>query len=337
MKYRTLTAAFLTVVALQASAQSNTVDYQYKNNTFSIAQQDKIFTKASTGKVFYTRVRAFDSFSRASLKPFVSRDEFIAYLNKFGELPKIATLNGYGNYEGAINILYGNIKSLSKLSTKDDHRFTLYSIMHPVYKVIEESWGEDIINSVLQEAYLNLYEYTAMKENSGEREFVNAMTYINMDPIKVNEAAGTCEYTVSIDKPVLKKDDIEVYFCDMALFRKISRKYSGALLEGPINGWQAYEEESDIVRNLLQAYEGKKKIPAYYSYGYKLKDYGNPATVQQNLLKGVNWFVWVFRNGKLYYSYMALPCADLSKITVYEERIPQNIVDPNAPAGGQGF
>ncbi|MCB0697800.1 MAG: hypothetical protein KDC07_10570, partial [Chitinophagaceae bacterium] len=54
------------------------------------------------------------------------------------------------------------------------------------------------------------------------------------------------------------------------------------------------------------------------------------ATVQQNLHKDMNWFVWVFRNGVLYYSYMAVPCADLNMTTVYEER-PQPALDGSDP------
>lgn len=321
-----LPVALLSLATLPALAQT---DYQYNNNTFSIAQQDKQLTKNSTGKIFYNRIHSFDSFNKASLKTFVSREEFVVYLNNFEKLYNTANANGYGVYVPALKILHSNVKGLYKLSSGDDHRAALYEIIAPVYKVIDESWGEDIVNPVIQEAYLNLYEYANAKANSGQREFASANQYINMSPIKVDESVGHCQYTVNIDKPVLKKDDIEVYFCDMALFKKIAQKYPGGLLEGPVPGWQAMKGESAVVRSLLQAYSGKKEIPAYYSYMYRLKDFGNPATVQQNLVKNVNWFVWVFRNGVLYYSYMALPCADLSKITVYEERIPKAL-DPDA-------
>ena len=111
------------------------------------------------------------------------------------------------------------------------------------------------------------------------------------------------------------------------MFRKVSKKYDGGLLEGPIAGWQSLEDESDVIRTLLQAYEGKHALPAYYVYEYKLKDFGNPSTVQQSLYKDQDWFVWVFRNGVLYYSYMAHPCAKISKITVYEERPTTGIDD----------
>lgn len=330
MKNTILSTALLALASLSANAQTNGVDYQYNNNTFSVAQQDKLFTKNSTGKVFYNRIHSFDSFSKASLKPFVSREEFLAYLDNFENIYNTANVNGYGAYIPALKTLHANVKSLYRLSTSDDHRAALYEIIAPVYKVVDESWGEDIVNPVLQEAYLNLYEYAAAKANSGQREFVSAMKYVNMDPIKVDESLGTCEYTVTIDKPVLQKDDIEIYFSDMALFKKISRKYPGPLLEGPIPGWTAMKDESGVVRAMLQAYTGKKEIPAYYSYQYKLREFGNPATVQQNLVKNMNWFVWVFRNGVLYYSYMALPCADMSKITVYEERILKSMGDPAA-------
>lgn len=330
MKNKIFSTAFLALASLSVFAQTNTVDYQYKNNTFSVVQQEKQLTNASTGEIFNNRIRAFDSFSRKSMKSYMSREHFVTYLSTFESLPKIANANGYGNYVPAIRVLYNNIKGLSKLSAKDDHRFALYEITAPVYKVIEESWGDDIINAVIQEAYLNLYDYCRMKSKSGEREFVGAMSYINMDPIKADESVGYCQYTVNIDKPVLKKDEIEVYFCDLALFKKISQKYTGPLLEGPIPGWEAMKEESAVVRALLQAYDGKKEIPAYYMHMYKLKDYGNPGTVQQNLLKGMKWFVWVFRNGSLYYSYMAIPCSDLSKTTVYEQRVQKGLEDPNA-------
>jgi hypothetical protein len=225
--------------------------------------------------------------------------------------------------------MYNNIKNLNRISAKDDHRYSLYEISAPVYKVIDESWGNDVVDAVIREAYLNLYDYVRNKVNSGDHEFAHAMNYVNMDPVKTDESKGSCQYTVNIDKKVLQKDDIQVYFCDLALFKKISKKYPGPLLEGPVPGWQVYKEESDVVKALLQAYEPQKALPAYYVYMYKLKDYGNPATIQQNLLKDNKWFVWVFRNGVLYYSYMALPCSDLSETTVYEER-PQVAVDGGA-------
>lgn len=313
-------SVLLTIAANSAIAQTNSVNYQYNNNTFSIAQQDKEFTKLGTGKIFYNRLKSFDTFSRKSLKTFISREDFVTYLNDFDKIYNTANVNGYSFYVPALKTLLNNVKALNKLSSSDANRAALYEIIAPVHKVIDESWGEDMVNPVIQEAYLNLYEYANKMGNSGQREYANAPKYINMDPIKVNESIGHCQYTVTIDKPVMK-DDIEVYFSDMALFKKISSKYPGPLLEGPIAGWLAMKDESSIVRSMLQAYQGKKDIPAYYSYAYRLKDFGNPSTVQQNLLKNMNWFVWVFRNGTLYYSYMALPCADLSKITVYEEKV----------------
>lgn len=333
MKSSLFSAAFIALASSTGFCQTNGVDYQYSNNTFSVAQQDKVFTKNGTGKIFYNRIHAFDSFSNASMKNFISREEFMTYLNDFDKLYATAEVNGYGAYVPALRTLSKNIRGMHRLSSGDAHRQALYEILSPVIKVIDESWGEDIVNPVIQEAYLNLYEYARKKANSGEREYATIMNYVNMDPVKVNESLGHCQYTVTIDKPVLQKDDIEVYFCDMALFKKISQKYPGPLLEGPIPGWQGMKDESGVVRSMLQAYQGKRDIPAYYMYMYRLKEFGNPATVQQNLLKGMNWFVWVFRNGTLYYSYMALPCADISKITVYEQRVPKAVDDMNGGTG----
>jgi|GEM_PF-2845517 len=334
MKTRILSIALI-LASTASYAQIKVVERQYKNNGFSVAQQEKQMSRNSTGKIFYTRLQSFDSFSKKSLKPYMSRQSFIAYLDQFKGLMDVANMNGYSAHVKAIKVMYDNIKGLSKISTNDDHRYSLYEITAPVYKAVDESWGNDVVDAVIKEAYLNLYDYVNAKVNSGERDFANAKAYINMEPIKTDESKGQCQYTVSIDKPVLQKDDIEVYFCDMALFRKISKKYDGALLEGPISGWQAYKDESATVRAMLQAYEGKKEIPAYYVYMYKLKDYGNPATVQQNLHKDMNWFVWVFRNGMLYYSYMAIPCADLNRTTVYEERLNPALEDPGM--GGNDF
>lgn len=326
MKASTLSVACILAVSASFAQGSRPVEYQYKNNTFNVAQQDKQLTNVSTGKLFYSRIQAFDSFNRKSLKPFMSKNMFVSYLEKFKGLTAIANMNGYSDYAKAVEVMYQNMKNLSRLSPNDDNTYALYEMSAPVYKVIDESWGNDMVDAVVQEAYLNLYDYVDMKVSSGVREFTNAWKYVDMSPVKTNEAAGTCQYTVAIDKPVLRKDNIEVYFSDLALFKKISKRYSGPLLQGPVPAWQALKDESDVVRALLQAYEAKKDKPAYYAYMYKLKDFGNPSTVQQNLLKDKKWFVWVFRNGMLYYSYMALPCADISKVTVYEER-PQAGID----------
>lgn len=325
MKTRILGLA-LVLSASMASAQIKVVDYQYKDNSFSVSQHDKRFTRNTTGKVFYSRLQAFDSFTRASLKPYLSRNQFYSYLEELKKTPKKAEMSGYSDYSNAIGVFCNNIRNLNQLSTSDDYRYRLYQISMPVHKVINESWGNDIVDAVLKEAFLNLYEYTNMLA-ANDPALANAPKYVDMTPIKTDETKGQCQFTVKIDEPVLKKDDVEVYFSDLALFRKISKKYSGNLLVGPVEGWQSLKDESDVVRTLLQAYEGKHEIPAYYVYEYKLKDFGNPSTVQQSLYKDQDWFVWIFRNGVLYYSYMAHPCAKISKVTVYEERPTMGIDD----------
>ncbi len=318
MKTHIIALALVLFTSL-ANAQIKVVDYQYKDNTFSVSQHDKRLTNKTTGKVYYGRLQAFDSFTRASLKPYLSRDQFYRYMEELKTTPKVAQSIGYGEFSNAIGVFCNSIRNLSRISSQEDFRYRLYQISMPVYKVINESWGNDIVDAVLKEAYLNLYEYTNMMA-AGNPEYASAPKYVDMTPIKTDESKGQCQFTVVIDEPVLKKDEIEVYFSDLALFRKISKRYSGDLLAGPINGWESIKDESDVVRTLLQAYEGKHELPAYYVYEYKLKDFGNPSTIQQNLYKDQDWFVWVFRKGVLYYSYMAHPCAKISKITVYEER-----------------
>lgn len=329
MKSKVLLLAAI-AVSLSASAQIKVVEYKYKDNSLSVAEQDKRFTNTSTGKLFYTRLKAFDSFSRKSILPYISREDFVVYLNNFNRLSKLAKANGYDNHVVSVQTLTNNISNLSKLSNEDGFRHMLYRVSKPVYQVIEENWGNDVVDAVIRESYLRLYDYTKMKVRGGDAAFAHAMEYLDMDPIKTDESMGQCQYTVSIDQPVLAKDDIEVYFSDLALFKKISEKYPSGLLEGPIAAWQAYKDESNIVRSLLMAYEGEREIPAYYSYMYHLKEYGNPSTIQQNLFKDNKWFVWVFRSGILYYSYMALPCSDISKVTVYEERVQEGLQDPES-------
>lgn len=329
MKSRILLLAGV-LVANVGLAQMKTVEYQYGNNSFSVDQQAQQLTNATTGKLFYKRLHAFDSFNRASLKPYLSRDQFYRFMEQMKEVTKIAKTNGYNNHVEALEVFVNNVRNLSRISNEDGFRYMLYEVSAPVYKVVDESWGNDVVDAVIQESYLRLYDYVRSKVASGHRDFAYAMEYLNMDPIKTDESMGECQFTVSIDEPVLKKNNIEVYFSDLALFKKISQKYEGSLLEGPISGWEAYADESNVVRSLLMAYEGERDIPAYYSYMYNLKEYGNPSTVQQNLYKDNKWFVWVFRDGKLYYSYMALPCSDLNKVTVYEERPMAGLEDPAA-------
>lgn len=333
MKSKVLLLAAI-AATVSATAQMKVVEYKYKDNSRSVAEQDKMLTNATTGKLFYSRLRSFDSFSKKSLRKYISREDFVTYLNDLNNLRNLAKTNGYGEFDGALQTFSNNIYDLSRLSNEDGYRYMLYEISAPVYKAVDESWGADVVDAVIQEAYLRLYDYIKTKKAGGDRNFANAMQYLNMDPIKTNEALGQCSYTVTIDKPVLAKDDIEVYFSDLALFKKISSKYPEGLLEGPIIAWEAYKDESAVVRSLLRAYEGQKELPAYYSYMYRLKDYGNPSTVQQNLYKDNKWFVWVFRNGVLYYSYMALPCGEINKVTVYEERKQAGLEDPMSTNDG---
>ena len=76
MKTRILSLVFL-FAAPAVIAQTEVVEYQYKNNTFSVAEQDKQLARSSTGKIFYTRIKAFDSFNKRQLKPFISREQFV--------------------------------------------------------------------------------------------------------------------------------------------------------------------------------------------------------------------------------------------------------------------
>ena len=104
-----------------------------------------------------------------------------------------------------------NIRNLSRISSKDDFRYNLYTISLPVYKVINESWGNDVVDAVLKEAFLNLYEYTNMKA-AGDPEFANAPKYVDMSAIKTDESVGQCQFTVMIDEPVLKKMKLRFIF-----------------------------------------------------------------------------------------------------------------------------
>ncbi|MCB0700771.1 MAG: hypothetical protein H6551_04765 [Chitinophagales bacterium] len=332
MKTRILTL-LLAFGATTVFAQNENVERQYKNNGFSVQQQEQRFIPSPTGKKFNSRLKAFDNFSKKSLVSFISRQAFVTHLEALDAISDKAKMSGYNDYVSALNTLHTNIKNLSRLSSADGHRYKLYEISAPVIKVIDENWGQDVAEAVIDEAYLNLYEYTRMKAASGEAAFAGAMKYLNMDPIKTNEAMGQCLYTVKIDKEILNKDEFEVYFTDLALFRKIAKRYNGDLLGGPISGWATKDNESASIRTMMQNNEASKDIAAYYTYVYKLKDFGNPSTVQQNLYKDNKWFVWVFRNGVLYYSYMAIPCSKQSTITVYEER-PVTGIDDAQGGGG---
>lgn len=336
MKIKLLLSA-LVFSALASNAQQENVAYEYKNNSFSVVQQEERFVPNPTGIIFYKRLQSFDSFNKRDLSAFVSQTYFLSHLQELSELEKKANMYGYSEYVPAINTLYKNVKMLSKVSNTDGHRLKLYQITAPVIKVIDENWGKDMAEAIIDEAYLNLYDYAKIKSVS-DPKFYNVMSYISMDPIKTNVADGQCMYTVSIDKPVMGKSNMEVYFTDLALFRKLAKKYPGALLGGPVTGWAARSDESHAIRVMLQNYEGIKDFPAYYMYAYKLKDFGNPNTVQQNLYKDNKWFVWVFRDGVLYYSYMAVPCAKQNKITVYEEKAIPGIDDvPAADSYGVDY
>ncbi len=54
MKTRILSLVFL-FAAPAAFAQTEVVEYQYKNNTFSVAEQDKQLARSSSGRIFYNQ------------------------------------------------------------------------------------------------------------------------------------------------------------------------------------------------------------------------------------------------------------------------------------------
>lgn len=307
---RTYLLAALALYISSANAQSN---LQYSDDGFNARKVEEKYAPMSPGQQFYDRMKALYTVSANTADTRVTLSNYNTYLKKFEKI--YAMGSGEGTIAHNLNAMANILNTINDLAyANDEYRNTLYHITYPVYTAVTQNWGDEIITVAIANAYFDMREYVSAKavDDMSMRQGLNTMDRM---PLKAAESTGSCGYTIDL-KPSLGKDKIEIYITDAALYYKAIKKYpTQSLLIGPVATWQNYTDESSSVKNILKTYASAPEYKGYNVYssdvtpekGYK---------IEQKLNKGTKWFMIVFRNDKIYFSYMIEPCGYLSKSTI---------------------
>lgn len=290
-----------------AIAQSKRV---YTDEGFDTKKVEKLYSIESPGKQFCSRMAALYKVSDSG---HITQGEYNKFLMDFDNMvrslntgnvsipPKLVSIS---NILNEINDVAYNI---------DGHRDAIYHLAAPVYKASTENWGDEVVNMAIANAYFNLREYVVSMAN--DVKLSRALAVIDRNPVGFGSNAPSCDYAVSLN-PNASKDKIDIFFSNIGLFYKATKKYpESGLLSGPIIGWEGYKDESESIMNILKTYADMNNNTVYHVQPAENKT-GKSTVVKQDLNSDAKWFVWVFRNDKLYYSYMVEPCSDMSRCRI---------------------
>lgn len=324
-----LVSVMMTVQAQNIRTNDNAVDYKYEDNAYDLQKVDKVFTRKNTGRQFNDHLNAFRKISAEKASAFVNISDYKAFL---GELERLSSSAGDAlNTERTKNFVAA-IKTASTTNIADpEYRNRLYKTAYPIKMAIGEEWGDDILDVALSDAWSDLGPYIASRGKTSTL-LADVATQVNEHMTKdialmAQNKSGDCVYHVKIDKAI-RKDEIRVFFCEQRLANEINRLKlypEDRLLDGPIAGYEAMADES---ANLLH-FLGNNTT--YKMYSTKVASPKDPSSFDQQLDNNTEWYLYAFRNGKLYYSYMALPCSHLNTCTLKE--LPAPVPVPNG--GGQ--
>ncbi|WP_276131676.1 hypothetical protein [Polluticoccus soli] len=297
----------LLFLSTAAFAQSKRI---YTDEGFDTKKVEKLYSAESPGKQFCARMAALYKVSDSG---HITQNDYNRFLMDFDNMVKNmaagnvtipAKLVSMSNILNEINDVAYNI---------DGHRDAIYHLAAPIYKSVTENWGDEVINTAIATSYFNLREYVVSMAN--DTKLTKALAVIDRNPVGFGEHAPSCDYAVSIN-PTTSKDKIDIYFSNVGLFYKATKKYpADGLLAGPIIGWEGYKDESESIMNILKTYSDMNNNTAYHIQPEENKT-GKSAVIKHPLNSDSKWFVWVFRNNKLYYSYMAEPCGDRARCRV---------------------
>lgn len=286
------------------------ISYQYSDNKEDFKKQDDIYKPKSSGAQYCTKVAEFKTMAAKSMKTYLTRSEmnefaiqFEALANRPGAVESSYTAQKLKGFAHAIS-------QLNRLYSGDAYRNMLYKQAYPVYKAVDESWEDDIVRAMLSDGHLELVDYFTTHSNDNE-DLNGGMNIIDNNLGGMAQTGDACTYTVLVDSQ-LAKGSIEIYFCDDALFRKATANYGGRLLYGPITDWKDRKGESEIVATVLNSHLSMDAHSSFYIYNYKTASLPNKTKLEQKLMNNMDWYVLIFRDGRLYYSYLVTPCSKLN-------------------------
>ncbi len=301
------------LIALCSNAARAQSSLKYSEDGFNTKAIERTYSVKSPGQQFYARMNALYTMAENTADTRITLGDYNAYLEKFGKI--FAMGSGDGVIAHNLNAMANILNTINQLTYgNDQYRNRMYHLTYPVYTAVTQNWGDEIITVAITNAYFDMREYVADKavDDMKMREALNTMDRL---PLKSAETTGSCDYTIDL-KPSLGADKIEVYVSDPALYYKAVKKYpADNLLVGPVPLWESFADESGSVLNILKTYASAPEYKGYNVYssdvtpekGYK---------IVQKLGKETKWFLMVFRNNKLYFSYMIEPCSYLNKSTI---------------------
>jgi hypothetical protein len=285
---------------------------KYTDEGFNTIKKEETYSVETPGQQFTKRMNALYGQSEALAHPKVTRTQYDEFLVNFQNLMgRDISATTRHNLSALAAILTAVNEGIYK---NDLYRNDLYHMAMPVYLAVNQEWGNEVTTVAIANAYFNIREYVKIKaiDDAGMK---TALGVVDDNPLS-SPGTETCTYKVWVD-PKLAKDNIEIYFSDPALYSVISKKYpEDVLLSGPVAGWDKNSDESQSVYNILKTYAMQPKHIGYNVYAYEISDKPNANTLEQQLNKNNKWYMWVFRNNKLYYSYMAEPCSPINRAQV---------------------
>ncbi|RYE26020.1 MAG: hypothetical protein EOP51_01985 [Sphingobacteriales bacterium] len=308
-----ITLSVMAVAMLQIAANAQKSNLKYTDEGFDTKKVESTYALQTAGQQFAARMNTLYQQTSANAYARITRDQYASFLTSFQNL--VGLKSGNSTVSRNLSVLASIMNSVNDFAyNNDEYRNSIYRIAAPVNKAVTEDWGDEVVNVAIYNAYFDMREFVAKKSVD---DAAMAMTLQLIDDNSINtQTKETCTYKVTVD-PKLAKDSIEIYFTDPALYTMASKKYPEAqLLAGPIRGWENNIDESAGVYSILKTYAAQTKHTGYTIYNYDIAADGKNNTLNQPLYKDNKWFMWVFRNGKLYYSYMTEPCSMISRAQI---------------------
>lgn len=307
--------ALLVAIGTQNSYGQGSMSYQYLDNKEDFNKQSDFYKPKSSGSQYCTKVNQFKTMAAQDMKPYMTRSALITYTDRLVTISNKPNVVDNSNTAAKLKAFANTIKELSPLSGDDDYRYTLYKFSYPVYKAVNEAWEDDIVRAMLADGHLELVDYIAAN-NLVKEELKDAMAIIDNNMLPVTQSNDACSYVVNIDAKVTR-DKIDVFFCDDALFRKATAGYNGRLLYGPIQDWKDRKAESDVLMTMLNSHAAMPSHQSFYVYNYNVATQATDTKLEQKVQNNMDWYVLVFRNNCLYYSYMVTPCSKLNMCKIH--------------------
>lgn len=317
---KTLSTVALAIFTFSAFAQkSGSEPLKYEANEYDLKKVDRPYAYKSTGQQFRERMDAFWKVANAQAKPFVSKAEYIQYRNSMWQLSyadaKIA--KRLENFVAAINA------ASDEHLSRDGYRNKIYHMAFPVSVAINEGWGSDVVDVVLTDSWRDLDNYISVleKDDKSLSKVSMLLSALYENDLRISqENSKTCPYNVVVDKP-LQKDRIDVYFCDVRMadmIRNLDLYPQDRQLAGPIKNYTTLKEQSS---NLLHFLENSRADAANNISYVKIYPKSASSVAKVDLNENTEWYLYAFRNGSLYYSYMALPCSPSNTCTIKEQML----------------